>query len=74
MAKQMISIKIDIEFDIEDMKKSLKERGILPNKANTDRMVKMIRSGRFLMNKGFLAGQPMDKETLLMYGFTFENE
>lgn len=72
MTKQMINFKIEIAMDIKDMKKALIERGIIPNKANMDKMIKMIRSGRFVLTKNFLDDQPKDKETLLMYGFTFE--
>ena len=72
MAQQRLNFKVELTVEINDMKNALKERGIIPNKANINRMIKMIQCGRFSAGEKFLEGQPKEIENLALYGFTFK--
>jgi len=69
-----VSAKLVTHFRLEDMKKALKERGIVVNHANINKMLKVIKKGEFTANKELIDRQPIDRETLLLYGFTFEKD
>ena len=73
MTDQMMNFKIEVSIKALDIKNALKERNIIPNKANMDRMIKMIKNGRFIAKEEMLDELSMDKEILLMYGFTFKS-
>lgn len=71
----MQGIKIRLEFivDMEILKKVLKERGLTVNMTNMKRIATIYKERQYTVkDKTFFDDFPRDRETLLMYGFTFE--
>lgn len=55
------------------LKKVLKERGLAVSMANMKRIVSMYKERQYTVKeKSFFDDIPRDRETLLMYGFTFD--
>ncbi len=69
-----VKFKVDMVAEIKDIQKALKKRGITVNQANTNRFIKLIQQGSFSLNFEFYEDTPQDRETLLMYGFTFDKK
>lgn len=65
-------IKVDIYIKLDQVKEALKKRGIAINEANVKRYLKIMANGSFSASDDMYNKQTMDRETLLMYGFTFE--
>lgn len=70
-----MKIKLEFVADMEVLKKVLRERGLMVNMANMKKIVNIYKERQYsIKEKSFFDDVPMDKETLLMYGFTFEKK
>lgn len=68
----LIKKKLEVGFEISDIKKALKERSIVVNQSNINKFIKIIQCGVVFKAKEDIYNEvPKDKETLLMYGLTF---
>lgn len=68
----MDGIKIKLEFvaDIDVLRQVLKERGLEANVTNMKKVANFYKERQYsIKDKKFFDDFPMDKETLLMYGF-----
>ena len=71
---EKLKIKIEIIIGLDDVKKSLKKRGITVNKSNLRRMIDLIKRGSFDLRSEFYDELPKDRETLEFYGFSFDKK
>lgn len=64
-----IKIKLELNVDIEVLKKVLEERGFEPSIANMKKIGSIYKSRSYsITTNGFFKDLPKDEETLLMYG------
>ncbi|WP_032122028.1 hypothetical protein [Clostridium amazonitimonense] len=70
---ETLNIKIELAVDIKCIKEVLKERDIAVNMSNMKKLAGIYKTRRYTISeKRFFEDVPKDRETLLMYGFTFE--
>jgi hypothetical protein len=67
-----IKFKVDMLVELDDIKNELKKRDVAVNKTNINRFIKLIQQGQFSLKSEFYEDVPKDRETLLIYGFTFD--
>jgi hypothetical protein len=68
----VIKVKLELVIRLKDIETALRKRGIVVNQANIKRLTKMVADNPLKANSEFLEDVPMDRTTLLMYGFTFQ--
>lgn len=72
---ETVYIKLEFAVDVNILKKVLKERGIIVNMSNINKIASVYKKRRYTMSdKKFFDDIPKDRDTLLMYGFTFERK
>lgn len=70
----IIKAKMDLVFQMKDIKQALEQRGLVANQANINRLVRIVKDTPIRANIHFFETVPVDRETLLMYGFTFRSK
>lgn len=68
----MITIKINLELDPEEINRALIERNILVNQSNIKRFIGSFRKLTLPMMKETYERFPRDREQLLMCGFSLK--